>query len=69
MAKAGEKLSKKPGDLAERANLEVFIARGLYGLDAADWEHLTGTFTFGGESESKQELDEIIRRSREGWAS
>ena len=69
MAKAGEKLSKKPGDLAERANLEVFIARGLYGLDAGDWEHLTGTFTFGGESESKQELDEIIRRSREGWAS
>ena len=69
MAKAGEKLSKKPGDLAERAKLEVFIARGLYGLDAGDWEHLTGTFTFGDESDSKQELDEIIRRSREGWAS
>ena len=47
----------------------MFIARDIYGLDAADWEHLTGTFTFGGESDSKQELDEIIRRSREGWAS
>ena len=47
----------------------MFIARDIYGLDAADWEHLTGTFTFGGESDSKQELNEIIRHSREGWAS
>ena len=67
MAKAGEKLSKKPGDLAERAKLEVFIARGLYGLDAGDWEHLTGTFTFGG-GDSKAELDEIIRQSHMLWA-
>jgi hypothetical protein len=61
-----EKLSKKPGDVKERAALEAFIARELYGLDAADWEHLTGTFTFGGDSESKQELDEIIRLSKAG---
>jgi hypothetical protein len=69
LAAAAEKLSKKPGDTAERAKLEVFIARDIYGLDAADWEHITGTFTFGGESESKRELDEIVRRSREGWTS
>jgi len=46
LAKGAEKLSKKPGDVKERAALEIFIARELYGLDAADWEHLTGTFTF-----------------------
>jgi hypothetical protein len=63
------KLSKKPDDVKERAVLEVFIARDLYGLDAADWEHLTGTFTFGGENDSKAELDEIIRLSRAAWKS
>ena len=41
MAKAAAMLSRKPDDLAERARLEVFIARELYGLDAADWAHLT----------------------------
>ena len=61
--------TRKSDDVNERAALEVFIARDLYGLDAADWEHLTGTFTFGGESESKQELDAIIRLSREAWTS
>ncbi len=53
--------------MKERAALEVFIARELYGLGAADWAHLTGTFTFGGDSDSKAELDEIIRLSRAGW--
>ena len=53
--------------MKERAALEVFIACDLYGLDAADWAHLTGTFTFGGESDSKAELDEIIRLSHAGW--
>jgi hypothetical protein len=67
LAKSAAKLSKKPDDVKERTALEVFIARELYGLDAADWEHLTGTFTFGGDSESKAELDEIIRLSREAW--
>lgn len=61
------KLSKKSDNVQERAALEVFIARDLYGLDKADWEHLTGTFTFGGDSASKAELDEIIRLSRESW--
>lgn len=69
LAKSATKLSKKSDDVKERAALEVFIARDLYGLDAADWEHLTGTFTFGGDSDSKAELDEIIRLSREAWSA
>ena len=52
--------------MAERAGLEVFIARELYGLALDDWKHLTGTFTFGG-GESKAELDEIIRQSLALW--
>ncbi|MFH1052381.1 MAG: N-6 DNA methylase [bacterium] len=55
-------------DLAElRAELEVLIARDLYGLNLDDWKHLTSTFTFGGKSETKQELDEIIKISCEIW--
>ena len=49
------------------APLEVFIARELYGLSLDDWKHLTSTFTFGGDSETKAELDEIIRQSLELW--
>ncbi len=67
LATSAANLSEKPDDVQERAELEVFIARELYGLDAADWEHLTGTFTFGGESDSKAELDEIIRLSKLVW--
>ena len=50
------------------ATLEVFIARDLYGLTLDDWKYLTSTFTFGGESETKAELDEIIRQSLALWA-
>ena len=56
------KLLQDPRDVKERAALEVFIARELYGLSLEDWKHLTGTFTFGG-GDSKAELDEIIRQS------
>ena len=56
-----------PRAVAERAALEVFIARELYGLSRDDWKHLTGTFTFGG-GDSKAELDEIIRQSLALWA-
>ena len=59
-------LLKNPRDVQERAALEVFIARELYGLTREDWLHLTGTFTFGG-GESKAELDEIIRVSLARW--
>ena len=53
--------------MKERAALEAFIARELYGLSLEDWKHLTGTFTFGG-GDSKAELDEIIRQSHMLWA-
>jgi hypothetical protein len=61
------KLLKNPRDVDQRAALEVFIARDLYGLSLEDWKHLTGTFTFGG-GETKAELDEIIRLSLALWA-
>jgi hypothetical protein len=51
---------------AERAALEVFIARDLYGLSLDDWQHLTGTFTFGSGA-TKTELDEITRQSMALW--
>ncbi|MDB6066601.1 MAG: hypothetical protein JWR26_2809 [Pedosphaera sp.] len=60
------KLLKDPRAVEERAALEVFIARELYGLSLEDWKHLTGTFTFGG-GDSKAELDEIIRQSIALW--
>ena len=60
------KLLKNPRDVKERAALEVFIARELYGLSLDDWKHLTGTFTFG-SGPTKDELDEIIRQSLTLW--
>ena len=66
LADAAGKLLKNPHDVKERAALEVFIAGELYGLSLDDWQHLTGTFTFGG-GESKAELDEIIRQSLALW--
>jgi hypothetical protein len=66
LAAAADKLLKNPRDVKERAALEVFIARELYGLSLDDWKHLTGTFTFGG-GETKAELDEIIRQSLAIW--
>ena len=63
LADSAAKLLKDPRDVKERAALEVFIGRELYGLSAPDWKHLTGTFTFGGDSDTKAELDEIIRQS------
>ena len=62
------KLLKDPRDVKERAALEVFIARDLYGLSLDDWKHLTGTFTFGSGS-TKEELDEIIRQSLVLWGN
>jgi hypothetical protein len=67
LATAADKLLKDPRDVKERAALDVFIARELYGLSLDDWKHLTGTFTFG-SGPSKEELDEIIRQSLALWA-
>ena len=66
LAASAAKLLKDPRDVKERAALEVFIARDLYGLSLDDWKHLTGTFTFG-SGPKKQELDEIIRQSLTLW--
>ncbi len=66
LAEFAAKLLKNPRDVKERAALEVFIARELYGLSPDDWKHLTGTFTFG-SGDSKAELDEIIRQSVSLW--
>ena len=66
LAGFADTLLKNPRDVKERAALEAFIARELYALSLDDWQHLTGTFTFGG-GESKAELDEIIRQSFSLW--
>jgi hypothetical protein len=66
LAEFAGKLLKDPRDVKERAALETFIARELYGLSLEDWKHLTGTFTFG-SGETKAELDEIIRQSLANW--
>ena len=62
-----DKLLKNPREVKERAALEVFIARELYGLSLDDWKYLTGTFTFGSGA-TKEELDEIIRQSLALWS-
>ena len=66
LSESAATLLKNPRAVAERAALETFIARELYGLNQADWQHLTGSFTFG-SGETKAELDEIIRQSRALW--
>ena len=66
LAACAAKLLKDSHNVKERAALEVFIARDLYGLSLDDWKHLTGTFTFG-SGPTKEELDEIIRQSLALW--
>jgi hypothetical protein len=61
-------LLQDPRDVKERAALEVFIARELYGLSLQDWQHLAGNFTFG-SGPTKEELDEIIRLSLKLWSN
>ena len=67
LADAAAKLLKNPHEVKERAALETFIARELYDLSLDDWKHLTSTFTFGSDSETKAELDEIILQSLALW--
>ncbi len=52
-------------EIQTRAEIEVLIARDLYGLTREEWGYLTSTFIYGDESASKQELDQIIVRSKE----
>lgn len=46
-----------------RAELEVMIARDLYGIDAKEWGHLCSTFIYG-KNATKVELDAIIAESK-----
>lgn len=47
-----------------RAELEVIIAKELYGLTSEEWDYLTSTFIYGDESDSKKELDLIFEQSK-----
>jgi hypothetical protein len=59
------KINSEDLDLIKiRAELEVIIAKELYKLNKADWEHLTSTFIYG-KNETKKELDKIIAVSKE----
>ncbi len=61
-----KELGKKPAKSFDvihvRAELEILIARDVYGLSASDWKYLTSTFVQG-DSKTKAELDAIIRQS------
>lgn len=61
----GIKPEKKIDEIRLRAELEVLIARELYGLTKEEWHYLTSTFIYGDESDTKKELDEIIELSKE----
>mgnify|MGYP000856982270 CR=1 FL=1 len=50
-----------------RAELEIIIAKHLYKLSFDDWQYICSTFTFGGESDTKAELDEVISKSIDLW--
>ncbi|MCX6154838.1 MAG: hypothetical protein NT007_11840 [Candidatus Kapabacteria bacterium] len=49
-----------------RAELEILIAKKLYNLTSSDWDYICSSFVFG-ETDTKAELDEIIRLSKEYW--
>ncbi|MFH1195521.1 MAG: N-6 DNA methylase [bacterium] len=54
---------KKFDSIKTRAELELFIAKDVYGLNDEDWEYITSTFTYGSDSQTKKELDQIIAHS------
>ena len=55
---------EKINPIKERAELEVMIAKELFKLDKEDWEYLCSTYIYGGDSETKKELDAIIDLSK-----
>jgi hypothetical protein len=67
-AELGVKIKSNIDPIMIRAELEVLIARDLYGLSASDWTYLTSTFTQGGDSESRIEMLSIIKASTEMFA-
>jgi len=56
----GITIDKKADSIKLRAELELFIAKELYGLNDEDWKYITSTFTYGGKTETRKELDQII---------
>jgi hypothetical protein len=50
-----------------RAEIEVIIARDLYGLTKDEWKHITSTFTYGEGSDTKAEMDDFIKASFDIW--
>ncbi len=59
----GVKIKSNIDPIAIRAELEVLVARDIYGLSLMDWTYLTSTFTQGSGSESRHELEQIIAAS------
>lgn len=59
----GYKPKMKIDPLKARAELEVYIAKEIFGLSDEDWKNLTSTFTYGGDTETRKELTEIINLS------
>jgi len=57
------KTTKNFDAVKTRAALEVLIAKELYGITKEEWKYLTSTFVYGDASETKKELDEIIKES------
>lgn len=65
----GEAIGAKPRTIdaiEERADIEIIIAKELFGLTLEEWKYLTSTFVYG-KSESKKELDQIIELSIEKY--
>jgi len=56
----GITIDKKADPIKLRAELELFIAKELYGLNDEDWKYITSTFTYGGKTVTRKELDQII---------
>ena len=61
MKELGVEPEKKIDPIKLRGDIEIFIAKELYGLSKEDWEYITSTFVYGGESETKKELEQIIQ--------
>jgi len=59
----GVTIDKNADPIKLRAELELFIAKELYGLNDEDWKYIISTFTYGGKTETRRELDQIINYS------
>lgn len=56
----GFKPKTKIDSIKIRAELELYIAKEIFKLTNEDWRYLTSTFTYGGETNTRKELTEII---------